>query len=280
MNGATRFVLMLALVLSAGAASAQDAIDVSAAVITGGADVRSWPVTTTITALSTSAQGIEPLFTKRQTPDWHDVIPAGWTGPVYYTVWLGARLPDGVHLAASLNVYRGQLGSGAGDVTNIAQYSQNLWYLDGGLKGHVVAEGEPLYLMVTAGGLRGASAISVQERSNVVAFQASSQPRTFMFSAPPPVVTPAPPPVIVPPPTPAPSPAPAPAPVPAPLPSTDLSGVYTQLAAIRADIAAVKQDVADFREAVRSKYATIIAPLLKYGSAIAAGVLARWGLAK
>jgi hypothetical protein len=257
---------LIALVLVARPAAAQDAIDVSAAVINGGADVRSWAVTTTITALSTSAQGLEPLFAKRQGLDWPDVIPAGWTGPVYYTVWLGARLQDGVHLAASLNVYRGQLGSGAGDVTNIGQYSQNLWYLDGGLKGHVVTEGETLYLMVTAGGLRGASAISVQERSNVVAFQASSQPRTFMFSAPPPVVTP-PPPVIVPPPP----PVVTPPPVVPPAPVLDLSGVSAQLAALASKLEAVDQNVTDSRaenrtffESVKSIWAQIGAPLVKY----------------
>jgi len=99
---------------------------------------------------------------------------------------LGGKLSDGVHLSASLNVYRGQGGSGAGDVTNIGQYSQNLWYLDPALKAHVVTEGETLYLMVTAGGLRGISAVSVEERSNIVAFTASSSPKTFTFSDTPP----------------------------------------------------------------------------------------------
>jgi hypothetical protein len=106
-----------------------------------------------------------------------------------------------VHLAAALNVYRGQVGAGAGDVTNVAQYSRNLWYLDPSLGGHVTQEGETLYLMLTAGGLRGTSAVSVQERSNIVAFTASSSPRTFTYTAvPPPVVTP--PQVVTPPPMP------------------------------------------------------------------------------
>lgn len=197
---------LILLLLLAVPIAAQDAVPIDQVRLAGGADVHGWPATTTITSLSTSAQGLDAPFSKRQGMDWPDVIPAGWTGPVYYTVWLGTRLADGVHLAASLNVYRGQPpGSGAGDVTNIEQYSQNLWYLDGDLKTHVTQNGETLYLMVTAGGLRGVSAISVQERSNIVAFTASSVPRTFTYDTmPPPVMTPpqpppAPPPVVPPP---------------------------------------------------------------------------------
>lgn len=170
-----------------------DAIDLSTAILP--AAVQSWPATTAITSLTTSANGLDIAFSKRDSPDWPDIIPTGWAGPVYYTVWLGAALSDGVHFAPSLNVFRGQpAGSGAGDVTNIGQYSQNLWYLDPELKAHVVTDGETLYLMVTAGGLRGISAPTVHERSNVVAFKASSVPKVFTFSdVPTPVDPPVPP---------------------------------------------------------------------------------------
>lgn len=200
-SGETMKTLLLILLLFAAPVTAQDAVPIGQARLTGGANVSAWPATTTITSLSTGALGLEAQFSKRQGADWPDIIPAGWSGPVYYTVWLGTRLADGVHLAAALNVYRGQVGSGAGDVTNIGQYSQNLWYLDGELKRHVTQEGETLYLMLTAGGLRGVSAVTVQERSNIVAFTASGTPRTFTYTAePPPVVTP--PPVIPPDPVP------------------------------------------------------------------------------
>jgi hypothetical protein len=259
-------LLILLVLACALPATAQDATDPSSVIINGGADVRSWAVTTTITALSTSQQGIEAMFSKRQGSDWPDVIPSGWAGPVYYTVWLGTRLSNGVHLAASLNVYRGQAGSGAGDVTNIGQYSQNLWYLDGELKSHVVTEGETLYLMVTAGGMRGTSAVTVQERSNIVAFQASSQPRTFMFSAPPPVVTP---PVIVP------SPVVVPPVVTPPVvtPPLDLSSVNTQLAAILREVEAGRAENQQFFEEARSKWRDLFVFLGKYGTPVIAGIL-------
>lgn len=266
-------LLVAALMSLAAPAFGQDAIDLSRASLNGGADVRAWPVTTTITGLSTSPQGMEATFSKRQGFDWPDVIPTGWQGPVYYTVWLGTRLQDGVHLAASLNVYRGQIGSGSGDVTNIGQYSLNLWYLDEALKAHVVTEGETLYLMVTAGGLRGANAVSVAERSNVVAFQASSVPRAFSYAAPPPVVIP--PPVVTPPPVVAPP----------PLPSADLSAIIQQasinqaalmaeLAALRSQIEVIKRDADEFHNQVRSKYVAFMdSPIVRYGIAVIGGWL-------
>jgi hypothetical protein len=160
-----------------------DAIDLRAAVLTPG-DVRDWPATTAITALRTSVNGLDVEFSARDGSAWPDVTPAGWDGPVYYTVWLGARLPDGVHLAAALNVYRGQApGSGAGDVTELGQYATNLWYLDPALKAHAVTDGETLYLMVTAGGWRGVKAPTVQARSNVVAFRASRAALSIAFAA-------------------------------------------------------------------------------------------------
>jgi hypothetical protein len=179
-----------------------DVLPLASAILTGGADIRAWPITTTITRLSTGVNGLDAAFDKKGNGSWPDIVPPGWTGPIYYTVWLGAMLADGLHLAASLVSYRGQQsngveGAGAGDVTNIGQYSQNLWYLDPALKAHIVTEGETLYLLVTAGGFRGLSVVTVQERSQLVAFQASSTPRTFLYEAttPPPLPpTPLPPP--------------------------------------------------------------------------------------
>ncbi len=169
-----------------------DAVPLDDVRLTGGADIRQWPITTLITRLITSGGGLEADFSKKAS-GWPDVIPPGWDGPIYYTVWLGAMLPDGLHLAASLVSYRGQPGAGAGDVTNISQYSANLWYLDPALKGHTVTEGETLYLLVTAGGYRGLSVTTVQERSNLVAFTASSTARTFTYDDPPPPPPPPPP---------------------------------------------------------------------------------------
>lgn len=71
----------------------------------------------------------------------------------------------------------------------------------------------------------------------------------------------------------------APAP---PLPSTDLSPILTQMAihhsAVMAELAAIRTDIADFRAAVRSRWLAFInSPIVKYGTMVAAGVLAKWG---
>ncbi len=183
-----------------------DAIDLATVILTP-SDVRDWPITTAITALTTSAQGLELAFSKRDDPDWPDIVPTGWGGPIYYTIFLGARLADGIHLAAALNVFRGEGPAVGGDVTNLTirpdptrapgQYANNLYYLDAALGQHAAIDGETVYAMVVAGGWRGIHALSVRERSNVVAFQASSSgPTRFTFATPapvdPPIVLPAP----------------------------------------------------------------------------------------
>lgn len=170
-----------------------DAVDISTVILTP-PDVRDFPVTKAITALTANADGLTVQFDGNS---WPDIVPAGWTGPVYFTIYIGAKFGGDVRMAASLNVYRGQTAVG-GDVTNLTwqpdprrapgQYANNLYYLNPALGEHTAVEGETLYLMVVAGGWRGIKALSVSERSNIVAFTASSSPKTFTYAAAPPVV--------------------------------------------------------------------------------------------
>lgn len=74
---------------------------------------------------------------------------------------------------------------------------------------------------------------------------------------------------------------PAPAPSPA-LPSTDLSPILAQMAinhpAVMAELAAIRRDIADFRAAIRSRWLAFInSPIVKYGTMVVAGILAKWG---
>lgn len=180
-----------------------DAVDISTVILTP-PDVRDFPVTKAITALTANADGLTVQFDGNS---WPDIVPAGWTGPVYFTIYIGAKFGGEVRMAASLNVYRGQTAVG-GDVTNLTwqpdprrapgQYANNLYYLDPALGEHAAVEGEMLYLMVVAGGWRGIKALSVSERSNIVAFTASSSPKTFTYGAAPPVDPPVVPPVVPP----------------------------------------------------------------------------------
>ena len=146
-----------------------DAIDLAAAVLTPG-DVRGWPITSPITRLELRPDGLTITFSKQDGANrWPDVTPAGWTGPVQYTVWAGAPLGGVVHLAASWNWYFGEPPANGGPVTDPTHFPRNVWYLDRALAAYTPTVGAPLLLMVTAGGWRGIDARSVEERSQVVA---------------------------------------------------------------------------------------------------------------
>lgn len=270
---------LLVLALAAPAA-AQDAIDLRLATIERSAsDVATWPIVTAITRLELGAGDCGVEFDKKAGFDkWPNVPIPGWNGgAIQYTLWMVRIVNGQVYTGGGIEFWDGRVG-GCGPA---AEYIKN-WYYDsswGPL--HDAGEltpGERVGFFVTAGDARAKDVRIITARSAVVAVPwPGGAGGTFTFGpvAPPPVVTP-PPVIIVPPPV----PVPAPAPTPAPLPSTDLSGIYTQLAAISAKVDAVDQHVAEFREAVRSKYTAVLGPILKYGGAIAAGILAHWGLAK
>jgi|ERR1041384_2260915 hypothetical protein len=188
-----------------------DAVDLGAANLVGGADVTAWPVTTLITSIDFTATGFGFHFSKQNDGDqlrWPDVVPDGWSGPVQYTIWAGACVQGRWEFAAILNVWYGLFITG-GTAIDPEQFSTNLWYLNPTLATHTPVEAEPLAYFVTAGGLRGVSAVSVHERSQVVLVPFSRQPRTVTtYVSPPPV--PAPAPLPLPPPTPIPPTPPAP----------------------------------------------------------------------
>jgi len=163
-----------------------DMIPFAGAQWTGGDDPRAWPVTSPITLITTHENGFVITFSKKYDnavtgPRWPNVIPLGWTGPVYYTIALGAQLGDGWHVAAALNVYFDQAAPLGGPVLIAAQYPRNLWYLDPALQAHTPRVGESIALVVIAGGLRGINAISVRERSQVVTFPFSPSPAVLAF---------------------------------------------------------------------------------------------------
>lgn len=158
----------------------QDAIDISQATLTP--LVAGRPVTATITRIDLRPDGMHIEFTKKDGPGRWAPAPIGVPGSgdnIHYTVWMGARLSDGWHLAASLNVWDGLDnfgganrdpvdGGGFDSITNPNHIRQNVWYLDPALKSRTPVVGEGIAFMVTAGGDRGMSEHTVLERSNVV----------------------------------------------------------------------------------------------------------------
>jgi hypothetical protein len=158
----------------AGAAHAQDAINLSAAVVHNSpADVASWPVTTRITQLTmlpenTHAPGLSVDFSARAS--WPDYTPPGFQGPIQYTFWAGVRIAGVWHVSGFHRMWRDRAATGAPILTN-NNFAIN-WAYDsrwGPMAGYVPVAGEAMIFFVTAGNARGVPTVtSVRERSNVV----------------------------------------------------------------------------------------------------------------
>jgi hypothetical protein len=217
-----------AALLVAAPLAAQDAVPIASCVLTP--DLRDWPATTTIDAAIFQPTALHLDFSKKDgDARWPDVKPAGWDGPIEYTVWFGAMVNGRCHLAASINWWHGERDENSGPVLTAGHYPANLWYLDSTLGQHAPAAGEPIFVMVSAGAARGVTAFTVAERSNII-----QVPFGASYTAPSQTPTPVPqPPVVVPPVV---TPPVVPTPQPTPAPALDLSGVREQLAAIAAEV--------------------------------------------
>lgn len=276
-------VLAFAVGLSlAASAAGQDMIDLSQAEIVNAPQVAAWPQRATITALSFDGATTRVAFTKQEGADrWPDVVPAGWSGALQYTLWLCLQNGGQWACSAFIQFWHGRDGSGNPGDPDVPSVYDRHWYYDQRwrpLYGHgPIQPGESIGFLVTSGNERdNGGPYSVQERSNTVIVAATDR-GTFTWGAPAPtpIPTPGPPPL---PPQPPPAPPPAPLPPPPPLPSTDLSGLYSQLAtlgqkvdALSSQLAGVNQNVSDgradqkaFNDSVRSIWAQIGEPLLKY----------------
>lgn len=278
--------LILALVLSllAAPAAAQDAFDVSRAVLEGGSpSVADRAITATVTQVNFTDDGVVIDFTKREGPNrWPDVVPPGWDGPIEYTLWIGMQLQGQWHVCGVIEFWFGRgidADKNAGSNVTLNQQIQRNWTYFCGPMARQPNPGEPVAFFVTSGDQRRMDVAAVRERSNVVVvpFPASA-PAVFPMSALlPPVFTQ--PPISAPPAPPA-SPPSGPAPVtvqaPATLPSTDLSVVYAQLAAIRSQLDVTAQELHTLKVEVEANWTRYVAPVLKYAAAIAVGILAKW----
>lgn len=261
-------------------AVAQDAFDLSAAVLEGGSpSIADRGLTATITQVNFTAGGVVIDFTKRDGAfRWPDVVPPGWDGPVEYTLWIGMQQQGRWHVCSVIEFWFGRGldadTNAGGDVTRDQQIQRNWTYFCGPMA-RQPNPGEPIAFVVTAGDQRRMDVAAVRERSNVVVvpFPASA-PAVFPMSAPP-----------IPTPTPAPSPVPVPVPLPAPLPSIDLSAVLLQLQmldarlmnlasrveAVNEQVQAGRDENKAFYETVRSTWKATLGKIAPYlGTAIAA----------
>jgi hypothetical protein len=169
-----RYLIAILCVFWAGAAAAQDAIDLRTAVVHNSpADVASWAPTTRISQLTmlpenTHAPGLSFEFPAHGT--WPNYTPPGWDGPIQYTVWAGVRISGVWHVSGIIQMWRERESTGAPILTN-NNFARN-WVYDsrwGAMAGYQPVAGEAMIFFLTAGNARGnPNVTSVRERSNVV----------------------------------------------------------------------------------------------------------------
>ena len=155
-----------------GGPSANDAINLSAATILNSPrDLASWPVTTTITRLDMRASGVHVEFSKKDGAGrWPDFTPAGWDGPLQYTLGMALKIGGQWYASTPIEFWHGLDASGGPP----SQYALN-WFYDPGrwapMTYHQPSVGEMIGIFVCAGDCRNRSDSSgspVRERSNVV----------------------------------------------------------------------------------------------------------------
>lgn len=204
------FSILAALILGlASFAHAQtDMINLDQAQIVNAPDVRSWAKTATITQMSFNEGQTRVEFTKKDGPSrWPDVTPAGWTGPLQYTLWLFVKVDGQWVGSAFIQFWHGRSGSGSANDPDLPSLYDQHWYYSPRwrpINGHgAIHAGEQIGFMVTSGNQRDSvGPNSVAERSNTVTlFAADSGAVDFtdtpveppMPPLPPPTPTPVPP---------------------------------------------------------------------------------------
>lgn len=275
-----RTAILLLCLLNAAPTFAQDALDLHTVAMPHSPPVADWAQTLKITQLDMDPRAGIALTFDQAIPDrwkWFS-NPAEPADNFQFTVWACVQR---TYCAGFVQMWAGRSMTD-GSLPAILSGYPNWWgdvrHLWDAMSDYRPQPGDEVDFLVTAGNGRLRSDItSVAERSNVVGIRLpAGDSGHFVFSAaaPQPTPTPTPAPVIIYVPTPTPTPAPAPIPVvptPAPLPALDLSGVYAQLAVLNAKVDTINTNVTDgradvkaFEDRVKSVWAQIGEPILKY----------------
>jgi hypothetical protein len=145
-----------------------DALNLNAAAVYNSpSTIASWPATGTITSLSMSGSaGLSFAFTTQNS--WPDVIPAGFSGPLQYTVWAVVNVNGTWNTSGFIQMWRGRASTGA---PILAEFPIN-WAYDarwGPMNHYQPHAGEQMGFFLSAGNARGETGVSsVRERTNVV----------------------------------------------------------------------------------------------------------------
>jgi hypothetical protein len=141
--------------------------------------VAEWPITTTLTTIDISTEGVALAFSKQDGPDrWPDVTPPGWSGSIQYTLWIAMQIDGRWYTNGPLEYWYGLARTGGNilaptpdpfDDPFLMQIPGN-WTYDCGIMARQPAPGELVGFFVTAGDQRKKDVWAVHERSNVVVF--------------------------------------------------------------------------------------------------------------
>lgn len=221
----------------------------------------SWPQTAAITGITlATGRGVIPQIQGLER--WPDFTPAGWTGPLRYTLWAGFSIGGTWVLSGFLQFWAGRTDSGANPLEQAAdgpQKGTNNWQANWAYNGswsplnaHVPQPGELMAFMVTAGDARNNGQQTVRERSQIVTLPLAIEGSWPFIAAPAPDPTP----------TPAPTPEPThQPPVPAPAPSGTVVLNSGQYAAIMQRFDNLDKALAQARADVKSAGASILSQL-------------------
>lgn len=191
----------------------------------GGPDLSQFTVTTRISRVNITLNGVEVIFDRRDGASrWPDNTTPGWSGPLQYSLGL-CEQTDGVKWTCSAPIetwFGNNIIGGPIQSQDPPQIAKN-WFYDarwGALAGYQPSPGDKLGIFVVAGDSRN-SFNPVKERSNIVLFTLPAPDTTTSFNY---GVTP-------PAPTPVPVPSPSPTPNPGPITSGDYTAVLQEILA-------------------------------------------------
>jgi hypothetical protein len=137
-------------------------------------DLARWTISTALTSVNFSGDGIAVTFSKQDGPGrWPDVTPPGWSGPLQFTLGMCLNIGGQWNCSAVIQQWYG-LGVAGGPPSQIGRN----WFYDslrwGPMTGHQPAAGETIGIFVCEGDCRNntrGDLSPLRERSNVVLVQ-------------------------------------------------------------------------------------------------------------
>jgi len=144
-----------------------------ATIVNSPSDLAQWEETAKITSINITGDSFQVDFDRRDGPNrWPDVLPAGWSGPLQYTLGMCVNMNDHWFCSGVVQFWHGRTLTDSGN----PGYINGDWFFDarwGPMMGYQPRDGELVGIFVGSGNLRDAhnvtraSCPAFCERSNV-----------------------------------------------------------------------------------------------------------------